>query len=86
MGTYVILGLGENRDITRCLIDRLCEIGVYPNLVPLHPLEGTTFEGAGELDPAYLLDMYTFTGRCLRRTGLTRAGNVAGCGCCGAKS
>lgn len=86
VGTYVILGLGENRDITRCLIDRLCEIGVYPNLVPLHPLEGTTFEGAGELDPAYLLDMYTFTGRCLRRTGLTRAGNVAGCGCCGACS
>ena len=30
--------------------------------------------------------MYTFTGRCLRRTGLTRAGNVAGCGCCGACS
>ena len=86
VGTYVILGLGENRDITRCLIDRLCEIGVYPNLVPLHPLEGTTFEGAGELNPAYLLDMYTFTGRCLRRTGLTRAGNVAGCGCCGACS
>lgn len=86
VGTYVILGLGEDRDVTKCLIDRLCQIGVYPNIVPLHPLAGTTFEGAEELDPAYLLDMYTYAGRCLRRAGLTRAGNVAGCGCCGACS
>lgn len=86
VSTYVILGLGEDRALTLQRTRELVRMGVYPNLVPLHPLPGTFMAEAPEPDEGYLADIYTKVGEALRREHLTRAGNLAGCGHCGACS
>ncbi len=83
VGTYIILGLGEDRDLTLRQTLQLVKMGVYPNLVPLFPLPGTPLADAPGPDPDYLKEMYEKVGGALRAAHLTRAGALAGCGRCG---
>ena len=86
VSTYVILGLGEDRDATLARSLELVDMGVYPNIVPLHPLPGTYMEHAQGPDPHYLLEVYREVGRALRARGMSHEGTLAGCACCGACS
>ncbi|MDO5536231.1 MAG: MSMEG_0568 family radical SAM protein [Desulfovibrionaceae bacterium] len=86
VNTYVILGLGEDRQITLDRCRELVRMGVYPNLVPLHPLPGTPLAGAAVPDIDYLYEMYTEIGEVLREERLNSARCAGGCGRCRACS
>ncbi|MBQ7738677.1 MAG: MSMEG_0568 family radical SAM protein [Desulfovibrionaceae bacterium] len=86
VSTYVILGLGEDYQKTLSLTKKLVQIGVYPNLVPMHHHPGTTLCHLPNPKEEDLLHIYEEVGCELKKEGLTRLGNVAGCGRCGACS
>lgn len=86
VGTYVILGLGEDRDLTLKRALQLVEMGVYPNIVPLRPLPGTAMQNAAGPDEEYLCEVYSAVGAAMRKYHMTAEGNIAGCGRCGACS
>jgi len=51
--TYVILGMGEDPELTVEGCRRAIDIGVYPFVVPLRPVAGSLMADATPPDPAY---------------------------------
>ncbi|TWP38033.1 MSMEG_0568 family radical SAM protein [Leekyejoonella antrihumi] len=51
--TYVILGMGEDPDLTIRGCQRAIDIGVYPFVVPLRPVAGSLMADASPPDAAY---------------------------------
>ncbi len=86
VGTYVILGLGEDRRLTLERCRELVRMGVYPSLVPLRPLPGTPLASARPPDVDYLLEMYTEIGALMRKEHLSSARCAGGCARCRACS
>jgi radical SAM protein (TIGR04043 family) len=84
VSTYVILGMGEDPELTVEGCRRAIDIGVYPFVVPLRPVAGSLMEDVLPPDPAY-------TDRIYRRV-LTYVGerglhpSTAGCARCQACS
>jgi len=56
--TYVILGMGEDPDLTVEACLRAVGIGVYPFVVPLRPMPGTLMAGVLPPPPNYVESMY----------------------------
>lgn len=86
VSTYVILGMGENPEITLEGCKRAAELGVYPFVVPLRPLRGTMLEDAPPPSSEYMESMYRHVADVLADERLSSAGSSAGCAKCGACS
>ena len=86
VSTYVILGMGEDPDLTLEGCRRAAGMGVYPFVVPLRPLRGTMLEHAQPPSTAYMEQMYGKVAGFLSEAGLSAAGSAAGCAKCGACS
>lgn len=86
VSTYVILGMGEDPDITVEMCKRAVDIGVYPFIVPLRPVPGSLMENAKPPSPEYVRKIYRRVVPHMLRRGLTAAGTKAGCARCQACS
>ncbi|WP_055478946.1 MSMEG_0568 family radical SAM protein [Sphaerimonospora mesophila] len=86
VSTYVILGMGEDPEITVEMCKRAVDLGVYPFIVPLRPVPGSLMEDALPPSPEYVEKIYRRVVPHMLRRGLTAAGTKAGCARCQACS
>ncbi|MDR2745671.1 MAG: MSMEG_0568 family radical SAM protein [Desulfovibrio sp.] len=86
VSTYVILGLGENPELTLEGCRQAILLGVYPVLVPLRPLLDSFLAKSRPADPQYLAKMYRAVGAILEEQGLRAEESTAGCVRCRACS
>jgi radical SAM protein (TIGR04043 family) len=86
VSTYVILGLGENEELTLAQCRRAIEIGVYPFLVPLRPVDNTYMARVKPPDAEYLHRMYMTVAEMLKEHKMSADGCSAGCAKCKACS
>ncbi|RRJ67282.1 MSMEG_0568 family radical SAM protein [Paenibacillus oralis] len=84
--TYVILGMGEDEEVTIAGCARAVSLGVYPFVVPLRPLRGTLLEHSQPPSSDYMEKAYRKVAEMLSDTGLSSADSMAGCAKCGACS
>lgn len=84
--TYVILGMGERRELIEEGCRRAIEMGVYPFVVPLRPVPGTLLEGTPTPDADYVASIYRSVSAMLAESGLDHAEAAAGCARCQACS
>src|SRR5262249_32312382 len=86
VSTYVILGMGERRELVEEGWRRAIELGVYPFVVPLRPVPGTLLEAATPPDADYVADVYRSVSAMLAEHDLGQDDTVAGCARCQACS
>jgi len=86
VSTYVILGMGEDPDLTVDGCRRAIDAGVYPFVVPLRPTVGSLMEEALPPSPEYCETIYRRVGPYLAARGLGAHGVAAGCARCQACS
>jgi radical SAM protein (TIGR04043 family) len=86
VSTYVILGMGEDFDVTVERIKRAVDLGVYPFVVPLRPVPGSLMEDLLPPPPAYVESMYRQVVPHMLARGLTASVVRAGCARCNACS
>ncbi len=86
VSSYVIIGMGEDVRTTKQGIEKMCEHGVIPFLVPLRPIEGTKMENVLPPSPDVMLDYYSHAIGCMKVYGIDPVKNRAGCVRCGACS
>jgi radical SAM protein (TIGR04043 family) len=84
--TYVILGMGEQRELIEGGCRRAIELGVYPFVVPLRPVPGTLMEDAAPPDPDEVAEVYRSVSAMLADSGLDHLDAGAGCARCQACS
>ncbi|MGH9103455.1 MAG: MSMEG_0568 family radical SAM protein [Acidimicrobiales bacterium] len=82
VSTYVILGMGEDPDVTVAGCQRAIETGVYPFVVPLRPVLGSLMQGRRPPDPAYVEGIYRRVVPYLVDHGLSSDDVRAGCARC----
>lgn len=86
VSSFVIVGLGEKK---KSLIEgsaQLCELGVYPFILPLRPIPGTPFATSKPPDPLEIISIYQQVAPLLKSYGLSWRNSKAGCVRCGACS
>ena len=86
VSTYVILGMGEDPDLTVDGCRRAIDAGVYPFVVPLRPTVGSLMEEALPPSPEYCETIYRRVAPYLAARGLGADGVAAGCARCQACS
>src|SRR5262249_42887419 len=86
VSTYVILGMGEDRQLTIDGCRRAIDMGVYPFVVPLRPTVGSLMEDLPAPSPAYTESFYRGVSPSLARRGFGADGVTAGCARCQACS
>jgi radical SAM protein (TIGR04043 family) len=86
VSSFIILGLGEERCSLREGSEMLCEMGVYPYLLPLRPLPHTGYSSATPPDPEYTSSVYQEVATLLSRHQLSWKEVKAGCVRCGSCS
>jgi radical SAM protein (TIGR04043 family) len=86
VSTYVILGMGEDPDITVAGCKRAIDIGVYPLVVPLRPVPGSLMEACLPPSPTEIARVYQRVVPYLAERGLRAADVHAGCARCQACS
>jgi len=86
VSTYVILGLGEDPDVTVEACRRAVDIGVYPFIVPLRPVAGSLMEQATPPPAAYSDRIYRKVATYMSLRGMSADQAVAGCARCQACS
>jgi radical SAM protein (TIGR04043 family) len=84
--TYVILGMGERRELIEQGCRRAIEMGVYPFVVPLRPVPGTLMADVPPPDPDYVASVYRAVSALLAEHGLDHLEAAAGCARCQACS
>ena len=84
--TYVILGMGERRQLIEAGCRRAIEMGVYPFVVPLRPVPGAILEDASAPDPDYVADIYRSVSAMLAEHDMNHLDARAGCARCQACS
>jgi radical SAM protein (TIGR04043 family) len=84
--TYVILGMGERRELVEEGCRRAIEMGVYPFVVPLRPVPGTLMAHTPPPDPDYVAGVYRAVSAMLAEHGLDHVEAAAGCARCQACS
>jgi radical SAM protein (TIGR04043 family) len=84
VSTYVILGMGEDPELTVEGCRRAIDIGVYPFVVPLRPVAGSLMEAVLPPDKTYTDRIYRRVLHHLGERGLPTS--TAGCGRCQACS
>lgn len=86
VSTYVILGMGEDPDLTVAECRRAVDIGVYPFVVPLRPVAGSLMADVPPPPPEYTERIYRKVAAYLAERGMSAADAVAGCARCQACS
>ena len=86
VSTYVILGMGEDPQLTIDGCKRAIDLGVYPFVVPIRPVPGTLLEHTPTPDPDYVADIYRSVSAMLAESGLDHSEAAAGCARCQACS
>jgi radical SAM protein (TIGR04043 family) len=84
VSTYVILGMGEDPELTAEGCRRAIDIGVYPFVVPLRPVAGSLMEDVLPPDTAYTDRIYRLVLSYMSERGLHPS--TAGCARCQACS
>lgn len=82
VSTYVILGMGEDPELTVAGCRRAVDMGVYPFVVPLRPVAGSLMEGVRPPDVAYTQDIYKQVAAYMAEKGMTGEDAKAGCARC----
>lgn len=86
VSTYVILGMGEDPELTIEGAKRAIDIGVYPFVVPLKPVAGSLMEGWPSPSRDYLEPIYRKVHAYMNLRGMNAATAKAGCARCQACS
>jgi radical SAM protein (TIGR04043 family) len=86
VSTYVILGMGEDPDVTVEGCRRAIDIGVYPFVVPLRPIAGSLLEDRLPPSAEYTESVYRRVLPYLRARGIGASTASAGCARCQACS
>ncbi len=86
VSTYILAGLGDEKDDILATCDNLIALGVYPFVVPFVPISGTPLESHPPPPPAFMHAILDPLARMLRSAGLQATDIKAGCGRCGACS
>ncbi len=84
--SFILAGLGENDDSIVQLCGELCEIGVYPFLLPFRPIPGTPLGGSVPPRPHRMKMLYAQAAEAVISSGLSWREVNAGCGRCDACS
>ena len=86
ISTYVILGMGEDIELTVAGCRRAIDVGVYPFVVPLRPVPGTPMGDLLPPDATYMESVYRRVVPYLVERGLGSWNVRAGCARCQACS
>jgi radical SAM protein (TIGR04043 family) len=86
VSTYVILGMGERRELIEAGCARAIALGVYPFVVPLRPVPGTLMADTPAPDADYVASVYSSVSAMLAESGLDHVEAKAGCARCQACS
>jgi radical SAM protein (TIGR04043 family) len=86
VSTYVILGMGEDEDLTVEGCRRAIDLGVYPFVVPLRPVPGSLMEDFLPPPREAVEAVYRRVVPHLAARGMSSAGVAAGCARCQACS
>jgi len=86
VSTYVILGMGEDQELTVEGCRRAVDIGVYPFVVPLRPVAGSLMQDVPAPSRTYTEPIYRKVAGFLAARGLDAGTAVAGCARCQACS
>jgi radical SAM protein (TIGR04043 family) len=86
VSSFLIAGLGEMPDSVVEGASLLCDLGVYPFIVPLRPIPGTALEAQIPPEPIAMIDIYEQVSALLKESGLSWKHSKAGCVRCGACS
>jgi radical SAM protein (TIGR04043 family) len=86
VSSFIIAGLGE--ESTRIIegAELLCDIGVFPYILPFRPISGTPLEKSRPTAAETMLYLYKEVSVLLEKYGLSSAASKAGCVRCGACS
>jgi radical SAM protein (TIGR04043 family) len=86
VSTYLLIGLGEDRDELVAGAGWLIDRGVYPFVVPFRPMVGTLArrDGIGAPAPELVREVTVRVAALLRAAGMSGADQQAGCAACGA--
>jgi len=82
VSTYVILGMGEDPELTVRMCKRAIDIGVYPFVVPFRPVVGSLMEHVPAPAREYTEPIYRRVAAHLAARGLDADTAVAGCARC----
>lgn len=86
VSSFLIAGLGEERASLIEGASLLCELGVYPFIVPLRPIPGTPLAQSTPPDPPTIISIYQEVSQLLKRHNLSWTKSKAGCVRCSACS
>jgi radical SAM protein (TIGR04043 family) len=86
VSTYVILGMGEDVELTVAGCRRAIDMGVYPFVVPLRPVAGSLMQDAQPPSAAYTNSVYRRVASYMVRRGMDASVVSAGCARCQACS
>ncbi len=86
VSTYVILGMGEDPELTVAGCRRAVDMGVYPFVVPLRPVAGSLMADVPAPSREYTEPIYRKVAGFLAERGLDAETAVAGCARCQACS
>ena len=86
VSTYVILGMGEDPELTVAGCRRAIDIGVYPFVVPLRPVAGSLMQDAQPPSAAYTDSVYRRVSAYMALRGMDASMVSAGCARCQACS
>lgn len=86
VSTYVILGMGEDPDVTLEGCRRAVDIGVFPFVVPIRPVAGSLMQDVLPPDPAYTERIYREVAGYMATRGMDSSLPKAGCARCQACS
>ena len=86
MSSFIIAGLGE--DVTNIIegAELLCDMGVFPYLLPFRPIPGTPLDNSNPPAPETMIYLYKEINSLLKKYGLTSGASKEGCVRCGACS
>jgi len=79
VSSFIVTGLGESMDSVIEGSEMLCEIGVYPYIVPLHPVPQTPLGLKKSLEPEKQIEIYEAVSRFLKKYNLSWKNSLAGC-------
>jgi radical SAM protein (TIGR04043 family) len=86
VSTYVILGMGEDPELTVAGCRRAIDMGVYPFVVPLRPVAGSLMQDAQPPSATYTDSVYRRVSAYMALRGMDASMVSAGCARCQACS
>ncbi len=86
VSTYVILGMGEDPDLTVAGCRRAVDMGVFPFVVPLRPVAGSLMEDVPAPESGYTARIYHQVAAYMAARGMSASIAKAGCARCQACS